>query len=184
MPTDQARNFKEHGNEYFRGKRYREAANFYTQGINVNPPDAGLREALLLNRAACNLELSESGFIFNCRAYLTASAENYGSVLKDTSAALTINPKASKAYFRASVALVALDRYEEALDVCDRCLAFEPNNSSVRGQREKVAKQKELWDWKEMEKAERLRKDREEKRVMNAAFQVRSFAISNRRPRS
>jgi hypothetical protein len=52
-----AQNFKEQGNEYFRGKRYREALGFYTQGVEAKADDGRLREALLLNRAACNLEL-------------------------------------------------------------------------------------------------------------------------------
>lgn len=52
-----AQNFKEQGNEYFKGKRYREALSFYAQGVDAKPDDAQLREALLLNRAACNLEL-------------------------------------------------------------------------------------------------------------------------------
>lgn len=67
---------------------------------------------------------------------------------------------------------MALDRYAEALDVCDRCLAFDPTNGSVRGQREKVLAMKEAWDNKEMEKAERQRKERQEQRIMNQAFQV------------
>src|SRR6266404_3789808 len=52
-----AQNFKEQGNEYFRGNRYREALGFYTQGVDAKPENEQLREALLLNRAACNLEL-------------------------------------------------------------------------------------------------------------------------------
>ena len=55
-----AQNFKEQGNEYFKGKRYREALGFYTQGIGTKPEDMQLKEALLLNRAACNLELRVS----------------------------------------------------------------------------------------------------------------------------
>jgi tetratricopeptide (TPR) repeat protein len=55
-----AQNFKEQGNEYFKGKRYREALGFYTQGVEAKPDDGRLREALLLNRAACNLELRAS----------------------------------------------------------------------------------------------------------------------------
>ena len=56
-PPEVAQNFKEQGNEYFRGKRYREALGFYTQGVDVKPDNGQLRGALLLNRAACNLEL-------------------------------------------------------------------------------------------------------------------------------
>ena len=55
-----AQNFKEQGNDYFKGKRYREALGFYTQGVDAKPDDKALLEALLCNRAACNLELRES----------------------------------------------------------------------------------------------------------------------------
>ena len=54
-----AQNFKEQGNDYFKGKRYREAIGFYVQGIDAKPDDKALWEALLCNRAACNLELRE-----------------------------------------------------------------------------------------------------------------------------
>lgn len=54
-----AQSFKEQGNDYFKGKRYREALGFYTQAIDAKPTDPVLHEALLCNRAACNLELSE-----------------------------------------------------------------------------------------------------------------------------
>ena len=53
-----ASNFKDQGNEYFKGKRYREAMGFYTQGIDAQPESQSIFEALLCNRAACNLELS------------------------------------------------------------------------------------------------------------------------------
>ena len=55
-----AQNFKEQGNGYFKGKRYREALGFYTQGIEARPTDPAIQEALLCNRAASNLELSVS----------------------------------------------------------------------------------------------------------------------------
>ena len=54
---DIAENFKDQGNDYFKGKRYREALGFYTQGIDAKPTNNKLSEALLCNRAACNLEL-------------------------------------------------------------------------------------------------------------------------------
>ena len=60
LDVEIAQNFKDQGNDYFKGKRYREALGFYTQGIDAQPTDASIREALLCNRAACNLELRES----------------------------------------------------------------------------------------------------------------------------
>ena len=65
MLPEIAQNFKEQGNEYFKAKRYREALGFYSQGVDAKPEDKTLLEALLCNRAACNLELSEH---FPCRS--------------------------------------------------------------------------------------------------------------------
>lgn len=58
--TEVAENFKDLGNEYFRGKRWSEARSFYTQGIDAKPTNQKLVENLLCNRAACNLELRKA----------------------------------------------------------------------------------------------------------------------------
>jgi tetratricopeptide (TPR) repeat protein len=60
LDTVVAGNFKEQGNEYFKGQRYREALRFYQQAIDAKPDDPALLESLYLNRAACNLELGAS----------------------------------------------------------------------------------------------------------------------------
>ena len=61
-----AQNFKEQGNDYFKGKRHREALAFYSQGIDAKPTNPAVLEALLCNRAACNLELSEAILHHTC----------------------------------------------------------------------------------------------------------------------
>lgn len=65
---DIAGGFKEQGNDYFRGKRFRESLGFYTQAIDAKPDDKALLESLFLNRAACNLEL---------RAYIFLATLHY-----------------------------------------------------------------------------------------------------------
>ncbi|EGO01608.1 hypothetical protein SERLA73DRAFT_85379 [Serpula lacrymans var. lacrymans S7.3] len=157
-PDEVAQNFKEQGNEYFKGKRYREALGFYTQGVDAEPTDPVLREALLCNRAACNLEL-----------------KNYGSVLRDCSQVLKINAHSSKAYFRSSSALLALERVEEALDCCDHCLQFDRDNQGIKGVRERTVKMKEQKERKERERLERIQKEEEEKRRLKAAFDDRNL---------
>lgn len=157
-PDEIATNFKEQGNEYFKGKRFREAVGFYTQGIDAKPTDDKILIALLSNRAACNLEL-----------------QNYGSVLRDCSVVLQKDGKASKAFYRSGQALLALDRVEEALDCCDRCLAFDPNNQGIPVLREKIVKRKEAIEKKERETQERLRKEREAKAAMRKAFRERNL---------
>ena len=56
-PLEIATNFKTQGNQAFRERRYRDALGFYTQGIQVKSGDQEIENALLLNRAAVNLEL-------------------------------------------------------------------------------------------------------------------------------
>ncbi|TXT04267.1 hypothetical protein VHUM_04265 [Vanrija humicola] len=103
-----ALNFKNHGNELYAQKSYKDAVAAYTQGLDASPKDAALRTSLLNNRAACNVAL-----------------RNYGQVLKDTSAIIALSatlgtPAPAKALYRAAQALVALDKWDEAEDVIAR----------------------------------------------------------------
>lgn len=99
-------------------------------------------------------------------------AENFGSVLKDCSKALGFNAQSSKAFFRSAVALIALDRTDEALDCCDRCLVFDPLNTAVKTISDEAKKKKEVKDRKEKERLERIKKEEEAKRLMKLAFRV------------
>ncbi|KAI9000943.1 40S ribosomal protein S7 [Trametes punicea] len=159
-PDEIAQNFKEQGNDYFKGKRYREALGFYTQGVDAKPTDPTLLEALLCNRAACNLEL-----------------QNYGSVLRDCSKAIGINPKSSKAYYRSALALIALERYDEALDCCDRCLQFDKDNKAVQATREKAARLKDAKDRRERERQERIRQQQLKQARLRAAYKERNIIV-------
>ena len=90
----------------------------------------------------------------------------------DCSKALLINPKSSKALYRSSLALLSLERVEEANDCCDRCLDFDKDNKSVQGVRERVINAKAVKDRREHERLERARKENELNRRLKAAFQV------------
>ncbi|BEJ13279.1 hypothetical protein CspHIS471_0304530 [Cutaneotrichosporon sp. HIS471] len=101
-------NFKNHGNELYAQKSYRDAIDAYTSGLNSGPEDEALRVSLLNNRAACNIAL-----------------KNMGVVLRDTSAIIALaaaknKDPPSKALYRAAQALVHLERWEEASDVIKR----------------------------------------------------------------
>ncbi|KAH7914383.1 40S ribosomal protein S7 [Hygrophoropsis aurantiaca] len=159
-PDDIAQNFKDQGNECFKEKRIREALGFYAQGLDAKPTDIFLREALLCNRAACNLEL-----------------KNYGSALRDCSQALTLNTRSSKAYYRSAVALLALERLDEALDSCDRCLAFDSDNEGVKSIRERILKKQYDQNRKEREERERMQKERESQDRLMMAFKERNLML-------
>ena len=87
--------------------------------------------------------------------------------------ALKLEPQLSKAYYRSGQALLALDRVDEALDVCDRCLAFDATNDGIRALREKTVKRKELKEKTEREREERKKREQHAKHLMNLAFRVR-----------
>jgi len=51
--------------------------------------------------------------------------------VKDCNEALKINPRSSKALYRSAKALFSLDKLDEALDACRRCLEFDPSNGAL-----------------------------------------------------
>ncbi|KAK2459612.1 hypothetical protein APHAL10511_008367 [Amanita phalloides] len=159
-PDEVAQNFKEQGNDCFKGKRYRDALGFYTQGIDAQSTDPELREALMCNRAACNLEL-----------------KNYGSVLRDCSKVLGANPRCSKAYYRSTLALLALERLDEALDCCNRCLEYDGKNQSVHDIKGCVEKAKVEKERKEQERREQTQKEKEKERKFKIAFKERHLIV-------
>jgi tetratricopeptide (TPR) repeat protein len=97
--------------------------------------------------------------------------------LKDTSAALKLEPSLSKAYYRSGQALLALDRVDEALDVCDRCIAFDPTNDGMRTLRDKIVGRKELKEKVEREREERKKREQQAKQIMNLAFRVSAVLV-------
>lgn len=153
-------NFKNQGNEYFVAKRYKEARGFYTQGIDAFPTDVKLQETLLVNRAACNLEL-----------------ENYGMTLKDCSQVLGLNEKSSKAFYRSARALFALDRFIEAIDCCDHALLLDTNNTTVQQLRKKIIDKSVAVEKKEAENKERERRKKEEIFAMGKALLARGVWV-------
>jgi tetratricopeptide (TPR) repeat protein len=154
-----ALNFKDHGNELYLQKSYKEAVKSYTEGLDAGPVDFDLRISLLNNRAASHLFL-----------------KNYASVLKDAGVVIALctkekKPVPIKALFRAGKALVALERWKEAKDVVDRG--------------KQLASEKDKKDWELMDKdietgwrrvverAERIRREKQGKFALGAAIEVR-----------
>lgn len=152
---------------------------FYTQGIDAQPESQNILEALLCNRAACNLELSAhilpdyNTRTFHIESLIHLTLENYGSVLRDCAAALSANHKCIKAYYRSSIALLALERAKEALDCCDRCLAIDPENIGIKGVKERARNLKEKQDQKAAVEEERKKREEQKRKALSAALKVR-----------
>ncbi|ODQ82006.1 hypothetical protein BABINDRAFT_58918 [Babjeviella inositovora NRRL Y-12698] len=114
-PDEVATNFKNQGNDCYKGKQYKNAIEFYTKGLEMKCGVDALEASLYLNRAACNLEL-----------------KNYRKCVNDCKLCLKIDPKNIKAYFRSCKAYFGMDRLDEAIEVAEYALALEPENTAIR----------------------------------------------------
>ncbi|ROW04526.1 hypothetical protein VMCG_04994 [Cytospora schulzeri] len=141
-PLENATDFKERGNECFKEKRWRDAIEFYGRGVSLvtqeekrrargeaahetHNPDGdeeaevaaqrAVLETLYVNRAACQLEL-----------------KNHRSCWLDCAAALNLNPRNVKAWYRSARALLAVGRVEEADDACAGGLSVDGDNVALR----------------------------------------------------
>ncbi|KAF8339560.1 uncharacterized protein EI90DRAFT_3143980 [Cantharellus anzutake] len=160
-PDERAENFKNQGNEHFREKRYREAASFYSQGVEAGPTSSVLLEALYCNRAACNLEF-----------------QNYGLVVKDCNEALKLNPKSSKALYRCAKALLKLDKLDDALKACQRCLEFDPSNTAVKDLSGEIQKTNDKRNQKQLEANRKVEEAKKELDLLKLACAARHLTFS------
>ncbi|OQD79344.1 hypothetical protein PENANT_c053G10583 [Penicillium antarcticum] len=170
-----AQTFKEQGNEAVSELRWIDAKEFYTKSIAVifakvnkweKPEDPKAEEALLrkleevshINRALCNLELG-----------------NYRACTLDCAAALKVNPRNVKAFYRSSMALFKLDKIAEAEDAANRGLAIDPENKSLKTASQKIAERKANVEHAAARKKAEEEKLRKQNMVLSTALRARQI---------
>lgn len=161
-PEENALNFKEQGNECFQfgSKKYKDAIQFYTDGIDQKCSDNELNSVLHSNRAAVNLELG-----------------NFGKVLKDCALALKFNPNNIKAYYRSGKACFILDKITEALDCCDRGLKIDSKNKSIKELKVKILRRKHELDEKERRRLLKIENEKKEKALLTQTIKDRKINV-------
>ncbi|KAI0191708.1 hypothetical protein EV127DRAFT_427633 [Xylaria flabelliformis] len=200
-PLENASEFKEQGNECFKTRRWADAKEFYTKGVlilaaeerkrkqsssqqstTINPKEEDREqkkseeekkeetsedeiakeratlESLYVNRAACHLEL-----------------KNYRSCWLDGSAALRLNPKNIKAYYRSARAFLAVGRIAEADDACARGLAIDPSNNPLKTVARDIIKKAEEASARQRREAERAAKEKRREMLIKAALRAREI---------
>ncbi|KAJ9138877.1 TPR-like protein [Pleurostoma richardsiae] len=181
-PLENSSDFKERGNECFREKRWADAKEFYTKGVLIliseqqrrtlgEPPREGdsdapeevaaqraVLEQLYINRAACHLEL-----------------RNYRSCWLDCGAALRLNPRNVKAYYRSGKALLAVGRIEEADDACARGLAVDEKNGALRALARDIIAESEKAAARAKVEGARLAKEKRRAVLLKAALKARGI---------
>ncbi|KAI0409551.1 TPR-like protein [Xylaria palmicola] len=202
-PLENSSEFKEQGNECFKTRRWADAKEFYTKGILIlaaeerkrkqaadpssRPPPAvkperegeeqrqsedtpkeasedeiskerATLESLYVNRAACHLEL-----------------KNYRSCWLDSSAALRLNPKNIKAYYRSARAFLGVGRIAEADDACARGLALDSSNGALKTVAQDIIKKAEEAGVRAQREAERLAREKRRETLIRAALRARGI---------
>ncbi|KAM3558722.1 hypothetical protein ARSEF4850_004466 [Beauveria asiatica] len=179
--------FKERGNERFKVRGYADAREFYTKGVALlaarerarargeatespdgavddGPEEVAAQRAMLAslyaNRAACNLALG-----------------NHRSVWLDCAAALRLDPRSVKAYYRAARALVRADRVAEADDMCARGLSFDADSAALRGVAAEIAQRAGQLDARRRREEEREATARRREKLLRAALAARGIPM-------
>lgn len=117
-----------------------------------------LLEALLVNRAACHLEL-----------------RNHRSCWQDCGAALRLNPRNVKALYRSARALLAADRIAEADDACARGLEIDPDNKALRALAQDIIKRAQTVAATAKREAERVAREERRAALLQAALRARGI---------
>lgn len=98
------------GNANFKDGKYEDAALWYTRAIELTEVEPTEETAVYYtNRAACY-----------------AQTHMYKQVVADSTAAITINPKAAKAYLRRAMAYESLEKWQKACDDYRTVMEIEP----------------------------------------------------------
>ncbi|KAK0704247.1 hypothetical protein B0T21DRAFT_377839 [Apiosordaria backusii] len=117
-----------------------------------------LLEQLYVNRAACHLEL-----------------KNYRSCTLDCAAALRLNPKNVKAFYRSAKALLAVSKIAEADDACARGLEIDSSNAALQQlAKEIIAKNDTVMAHKKAEE-KRAADARRKEMLLKAALEARNI---------
>lgn len=107
MSKEEALKLKDEGNAFLKEHKFNEAIESYTKAIEVDPSNP----IFYSNRAQVHIKL-----------------ESYGLAIADCDAALAVDPKFAKAYYRKGVSLMALLNYKEAQNSFKIILKTMPND--------------------------------------------------------
>ncbi|XP_056845205.1 serine/threonine-protein phosphatase 5 [Raphanus sativus] len=105
--VSRAEEMKNQANEAFKGHKFSQAIDLYTQAIELN----GNNAVYWANRAFAHTKLEE-----------------YGSAIQDASKAIDIDPKYSKGYYRRGAAYLAMGKFKDALKDFQQVKRISPND--------------------------------------------------------
>nr|XP_033771380.1 tetratricopeptide repeat protein 4 isoform X3 [Geotrypetes seraphini] len=120
-PEEQAKIYKDEGNDYFKEKEYKKAVVIYTEGLRKQCSDRDLNAILHTNRAAAEFYLG-----------------NYHSALNDAIAARKQKQEHLKAIVRGALCHLELKNFTEAIMWCDEGLRIDSKEKKLLETRTKA----------------------------------------------
>ncbi|XP_036034865.1 tetratricopeptide repeat protein 4 isoform X2 [Onychomys torridus] len=151
-PEEQAKAYKDEGNDYFKEKDYKKAVVSYSEGLKKKCVDPDLNAVLYTNRAAAQYYLG-----------------NFRSALNDVLAARKLKPGHLKAIIRGAICHLELKHFAEAVNWCDEGLQVDAKEKKLLEVRAKADKLKRMEE-RDLRRA-RL-KEKKEQRQNEALFQA------------
>ena len=101
--------------------------------------------------------------------------ENYRSTTVDCASALRINPKNVKAYYRSSIALLALDKIAKASDACSRGLLVDSTNTALSNLNTKITDRQVALAAIQQKNREREQRAQKERLMLTTALRARNI---------
>lgn len=159
-PEEQAKIYKNEGNDYFKEKDYEKAVTSYTEGLKKKCADPDLNAVLHTNRAAAQYYMG-----------------NFRSALNDAMAARKRKPWHLKAIIRGALCHLELKNYAEAVNWCDDGLQIDAKEKVLLDVRVKADKLKRT-EQRDMRKAKlKEKKEQNSNEALLQAIKARNVRL-------
>ncbi|KAM7324601.1 hypothetical protein ACRRTK_016906 [Alexandromys fortis] len=159
-PEDQAKTYKDEGNDYFKEKDYKKAVVSYSEGLKKKCGDPDLNAVLYTNRAAAQYYLG-----------------NFRSALNDVLAARKLKPSHLKAIIRGAMCHLELNHFAEAVNWCDEGLQIDAKEKKLLEVRAKADKLKRMKE-RDLRKARlKEKKEQSQNEALLQAIKARNIRL-------
>nr|XP_015211277.1 PREDICTED: tetratricopeptide repeat protein 4 isoform X2 [Lepisosteus oculatus] len=157
---EQAKTYKEEGNEYFKERKYKKAIVSYTEGLKKKCSDTELNAILYTNRAASHFHLG-----------------NIRSALLDVQIVRKLKPDHLKALMRGAQCLLELRSYGEALQWCEEGLKVDPQDRTLQELRVKADQLRRAAERDARKARAKEKKERSEREALLSALRERNIRL-------
>ncbi|XP_004371758.1 tetratricopeptide repeat protein 4 [Trichechus manatus latirostris] len=157
---EQAKTYKDEGNDYFKEKDYKKAVISYTEGLKKKCADPDLNVVLYTNRAAAQYYLG-----------------NFRSALHDVMTARKLKPCHLKAIVRGALCHLELKNFAEAVSWCDEGLQIDAKEKKLVDTRAKADKLKRT-EQRDIRKAKlKEKKEQNQNETLIQAVKARNIRL-------